>query len=77
MVNQFQGLQTVKPDMELTSEMFGIRAVPADDRPIDREPGKIEIRLQVGMDLSGRQIEVGCLSPTELFKVMNQPEKRI
>ncbi len=54
-VNQPQGLQAVKPDMELTSEMFGIRAVPADDRPIDREPGKIEIRLQIGMDLLGRR----------------------
>ncbi|MDO9228569.1 MAG: hypothetical protein Q7U03_03280, partial [Syntrophales bacterium] len=52
-VNQPQGLQAVKPDMELTPEVFGIRAVPADDRPIDREPGKIEISLQARMDLSG------------------------
>ena len=52
-VNQPQGLQAVKPDMELTSEMFGIRAVPADNRPIDRKPGKIEIRLQIRMDLPG------------------------
>ena len=52
-VNQPQGLQAVKPDMELTPEVFGIRAVPADDRPIDCEPGKIEIRLKAGMDFSG------------------------
>jgi hypothetical protein len=52
-VNQPQGLQAVKPDMELTPEMFGIRAVPADHRPVDCEPGKIEIVLQARMDLSG------------------------